>query len=93
MFENNTHGTYGASLLDKRWLAKRQEILQRDNFCCVICRSTDQLQVHHRQYHFIERTRRYKEPWEYADHLMITLCRSCHQRGHRRYKVPTLALY
>src|SRR5690606_22999315 len=85
----NTHGTYGATLLDIRWKNKRKEILSRDGGKCVICRSTDKLQVHHRQYHFVQRLNRFKDPWEYDNNLMITLCQSCHSRGHYKYTVPT----
>lgn len=84
------HGGYGASLLDPRWKAKRQEILARDHYECVFCKSRENLQVHHRQYHFSQTLNRFKEPWEYDSSLMITVCESCHQKGHRLYKVPIM---
>lgn len=84
------HGTYGALLFDPRWKIRREEILSRDNASCVICRGQHKLQVHHRQYHFIVRTRQFKLPWEYDNFLLITLCESCHKRGHSKYKVPTI---
>ncbi|MEN0052374.1 MAG: hypothetical protein AAGC65_01830 [Mucilaginibacter sp.] len=86
------HGTYGVLLFDPRWKAKRAEIVSRDGNACVICRGEDELQVHHRQYHFILVAGAFKMPWDYEDHLLITLCRSCHQRGHSKFKVPTLNL-
>lgn len=82
------HGGYGASLFDPRWKSKRKEILDRDNNKCVICKSGDNLQVHHRQYHFSRMMNVFKNPWEYENRLLITLCESCHQKGHRLYKVP-----
>lgn len=84
------HGGYGASLFDPRWKAKRQEILARDGNKCAICKSDQKLQVHHRQYHFSRLLNSFKEPWEYENHLMVTLCVDCHSRGHRMYKVPTM---
>jgi C4-dicarboxylate-specific signal transduction histidine kinase len=45
------HGTYGKTLLDPRWKEKRKVILARDQNRCVICKSEESLQVHHRQYH------------------------------------------
>ena len=84
-----THGTYGASLFDIRWQQKRKSILARDLNKCVICQEAKDLQVHHRQYHFINRLNRFKEPWDYANELLITLCSVCHKRGHRKYKIPT----
>lgn len=86
------HGSYGNLLFDPRWKAKRTEVLLRDNHCCVICNSADQLQVHHRQYQFIKKENAFKMPWAYSDHLLITLCKSCHQRGHNKFKVPIIIL-
>jgi hypothetical protein len=86
------HGTYGRLLFDKRWSAKRAEIIHRDNECCTICGNVGKLQVHHRQYHFIVALRQFKAPWDYEDYLMISLCENCHSRGHAQYKVPILYL-
>lgn len=82
------HGGYGATLFDPRWKAKRKEILNRDNNQCVICKADSNLQVHHRQYHFSRTLNVFRNPWEYDHKLMITLCETCHQKGHRLYKVP-----
>ena len=82
------HGAYGATLFDPRWKARRKEILERDHHRCVICHSAESLQVHHRQYHFVKSMNVYKNPWEYDDSLLITLCESCHKKGHGQYKVP-----
>ena len=84
------HGTYGELLFHPKWKNKRKLILQRDLNSCVICRGKENLQVHHRQYHFIVRDQKFKLPWNYTDNLMITLCRSCHQKGHSKFKVPTI---
>lgn len=86
------HGSYGSLLFDPRWKSKRAEIMIRDNNCCVVCSSADELQVHHRQYHFIKAVNGFKMPWAYSSHLLITLCKSCHQRGHSKFKVPTLII-
>lgn len=83
------HGTYGELLFRPEWKAKRKEIIERDK-CCVVCESSEVLQVHHRQYHFIVRENRFKMPWDYANNLLITLCEQCHRRGHGKYKVPTI---
>lgn len=92
LLDQENHGTYGAALLDERWKKKRREILERDNHTCVNCGFQDNLQVHHRQYHFQIKTRKYKEPWDYPNSLMITLCTPCHQRGHQLYKVPSIVI-
>lgn len=86
---NIVHGSYGALLFDPRWQNKRLSILNRDAHRCVLCSSTSDLQVHHRQYHFIKAKKEFSPPWEYDDRLLLTLCEKCHQKGHRQYKVPT----
>ena len=85
-----THGSYGALLFHPRWKSKRKEILARDMNRCVHCKSDKELQVHHRQYHFIVQQQQFRLPWDYPDHLLITLCESCHSHGHNKYKVPTI---
>ena len=86
------HGSYGSLLFDARWKEKREAILKRDENRCVLCKSDHNVQVHHRQYHFIIRDNQFKAPWDYDDHLLITLCESCHKRGHNKYKVPTITI-
>lgn len=86
------HGSYGHLLFDHRWQSKRNEIMTRDNGCCVICKGKDDLLVHHRQYHYLKAAKGFKVPWDYLDHLLITLCKSCHQRGHSKFKVPILQI-
>ena len=84
------HGTYGALLFRPEWRVKREVILKRDLNSCAICSSSISLQVHHRQYHFIVKDNKFKLPWEYTENLLITLCESCHKRGHSKFKVPTI---
>ena len=86
------HGSYGALILHPNWKARRKEILTRDQHRCRICNSIKELQVHHRQYLFVKATQRFKSPWDYPDHLMITLCSNCHSRGHAMYKVPSIII-
>lgn len=89
---SETHGSYGALILHPNWKAKRKEIIERDLFKCVICSSGEDLHVHHRQYHFIKATQKFKVPWDYPNHLLITLCSTCHGRGHSKFKVPSIIL-
>ncbi|MFN4286603.1 MAG: HNH endonuclease [Lacibacter sp.] len=87
-FWQNELERYRQLLLHPLWLQRRNAILQRDSYRCRNCGATSQLQVHHRQYHVYRHNNFRKEPWAYADHLLITLCRSCHENGHRRHVVP-----
>lgn len=87
-----THGSYGSLLFDPKWKTKRAVILHRDSYQCILCKENSNLQIHHRQYHFLHATQTFKLPWDYSDHLLITLCERCHSKGHRQHKVPTIYL-
>lgn len=84
----SNHGSYRELLFDERWREKRMHILERDGYKCTICGSEKNLVVHHKQYH-IDKNGRKLRPWEYNDKYLITLCSSCHQRGHAKFDIPT----
>jgi 5-methylcytosine-specific restriction endonuclease McrA len=84
------HGGYKAALFREEWRIKRLEILKRDYQKCCNCDAHDELQVHHRQYHFSVKNQKFLEPWEYPSDLLITLCRRCHNIGHNKYQVPII---
>ncbi|MBC9913893.1 hypothetical protein ICL55_25845 [Chitinophaga varians] len=90
--EGKSHGSYGALLFHPNWKTKRKEILHRDGHRCIHCHSDKDLQVHHRQYHFIANLQQFRLPWDYPGHLLITLCEPCHTKGHSKYKVPTITI-
>ena len=90
--EAPAHGSYGALLFDPRWKQRRAEILARDSELCMICAGSEDLQVHHRQYHFIKEQQGFKVPWDYEDRLLITLCKNCHNRGHGKFNVPIIVI-
>ena len=65
---------YSEKLKYPRWQKKRLEIFQRDEFKCQSCGNTEKtLAVHHRIY------LRGKDPWDYPNELLITLCCVCHE--------------
>jgi len=66
--------TYNELLKDPRWQKKRLEIMQRDGFQCCLCGDTEStLNVHHKYYIYK------KDPWDYPDELLVTLCEYCHK--------------
>ena len=66
--------TYQEMLKHPKWQKKRLEILERDNWECQICHDSEStLVVHHRRY--ISNV----EPWDYPNHLLVTLCEECHE--------------
>ena len=80
---------YADLLRHELWLVRREHILSRDGRRCVLCSSTENLLVHHRQYHVDRVTGEQLKPWEYGDRFLVTLCSRCHELGHRKFKVPT----
>lgn len=84
-----TQENYNELLRDPRWISKRKHILKRDQFECQCCGSKEKLQVHHRQYHFLEHIQQFQLPWNYTNHYLVTLCKICHETGHLHYKIPT----
>lgn len=56
-----------------KWQKKRLEILEREDFTCEICGSTDkQLHIHHNYYE------PKLKPWEYDSDTLHCLCCDCH---------------
>lgn len=80
--------SYRKLLFDKRWLEKKARIIQRDNYQCKICGSNWHLVVHHKQYHVHKNSGKKFLPWEYDNKYLVTLCESCHKKGHDLYDIP-----
>lgn len=78
---------YITLLTHPSWFAKRNDILKRDKYICQNCGSIIELQVHHRQYHINKKTGQKRPPWEYNNKFLITLCKCCHQAGHKHYQI------
>jgi hypothetical protein len=65
---------YLAKLRDPRWQKMRLEVMQRDEFRCFHCASTDKtLNVHHCYYEWD------RDPWDYPISSLRTLCEECHE--------------
>jgi hypothetical protein len=72
--------TYSEKMKDPRWQRKRLEVFERDEWCCqVCCDDSATLNVHHRYY------LNNKEPWEYPNEALITLCEDCHNDEKNNY--------
>lgn len=72
---------YTNQLRTLNWKIKRFKILKRDNFCCLECKSENNLQVHHTKY--IQG----RMAWEYPDDVLHTLCSECHIKIHKNTKI------
>jgi hypothetical protein len=62
-------------LRDPRWQKKRLEILSRDEWMCQSCFDSESTLVVHRRRYLAGR-----DPWDYPDSLLITLCEECQKR-------------
>jgi len=85
-------GEYALLLSMNQWKVKRNAILARDDCKCRKCNSNANLNVHHRQYHICKITGLKKQPWQYQNRYLITLCRTCHVKGHQLFNIPTFTI-
>lgn len=79
---------YWQKLKDPRWQAMRLRIMERDKFSCRDCKDEKStLNVHHAFY------RKGRDPWEYDESDLITLCETCHENRHdsKEYILSALA--
>jgi 5-methylcytosine-specific restriction endonuclease McrA len=68
---------YYDKLLKSEWTIKKNKILKRDEYKCTCCGSGENLVVHH-TFYFGD----YRNPWEYPNKSLITLCETCHHDYH-----------
>ena len=90
--KENQSSSYSDLLAMPQWQAKRREILKRDGEQCCSCGTKKALQVHHRQYHRHAKTGERKNPWDYNNRYLITLCATCHEQGHLKYQIPVFSI-
>ena len=75
---------YKQQLRSNEWKLKRNEILERDNYCCRECSSKEFLQIHHIKYIYG------RNAWDYPNYLLITYCGNCHRYLHSKEKIIVL---
>ena len=74
---------YQEYIKSQEWQEVRQKIFKRDNFRCVKCGASKNLQVHHITYENLGEEK-------YAD--LVTLCNDCHNATHNMTTIDYLAL-
>ena len=68
--------TYAEKYKHPNWQRKRLEIMNRADFTCEACGSTNNsLQVHHGYYE------RGMDPWDYDDDTLHCFCVDCHLKA------------
>jgi glutaredoxin len=79
---------YSDLLKDPRWQKKRLEILNRDEFMCVLCSNEKStLHVHHVGY------AESGKPWDVNNELLQTLCEECHKEEEEYLKETKPVLF
>jgi len=69
----NFTNSYAEYMQSEEWWERRWEIIERDGGCCIRCKSTDDLQVHHLSYERLG---------DEEDADLVTLCLDCHNLIH-----------
>lgn len=66
------------------WRLKREKIKDKDNGCCLLCLNEHKIKSMDTVHHIIE----LKEDWDkrFEEDNLISLCESCHQVVHNKYK-------
>jgi len=78
---------YAEQLKNPLWQKMRLEILQRDNFTCLLCGDTEtELHIHHKKY------QKGKNPWDYSNDNFQTLCKHCHKNTEAFKIIPLTPL-
>lgn len=73
---------YSEKLKNPQWQRRRLQVLERDEWKCHECGEADKtLHVHHRFYITG------REPWEYLPFALVSLCESCHDKGHKKASI------
>lgn len=86
---NTPASIYEHKLITIEWNIRRIQILVRDGFKCVKCGvKGNNLHVHHKRY-----SKSYRNPWEYPDNYLVTLCPSCHKELHDKTPASSLVTY
>lgn len=77
------NSTYDRLLQSNNWKITRERILNRDNHKCQWCGKSYNLNVHHKYYSKYPNGK-LVYPWNYPDNALITLCKDCHTKAHRK---------
>lgn len=89
---NNSLGktkTVYALLLERpEWIAYRLKVLAVKGEICEWCRSDKNLQVHHK-YYLKYPNGKHIMPWQYKMEALLVLCKDCHIKAHKKYKIKS----
>lgn len=89
-FNNSLDKTTAYDLLLDRpeWKAYRLKVLAERDKKCEWCGSNKILQVHHKFY-LKYPDGKYILPWQYKMDALLVLCKDCHTKAHKKYKIKS----
>lgn len=92
LFNNSldkTKTAYDLLLERPEWKAYRLKVLAERGEKCEWCGSTNKiLQVHHKFY-LKYPNGKYILPWKYNINCLLVLCKDCHTKAHKQYKIKS----
>ena len=85
---NKTKTAYDLLLERPEWKAYRLAVLAERGEKCEWCGSNKKLHVHHKFYLKYPNGKKIL-PWEYKTDALLVLCKDCHTKAHKQYKIKT----
>ena len=83
-----TKTAYELLLERPEWKAYRLAVLAERGELCEWCGSNKNLQVHHKFYLKYPNGKKIL-PWEYNINCLLVLCKDCHEKTHKKYKIKS----
>ena len=83
-----TKTAYELLLERPEWKAYRLAVLAERGELCEWCGSNKNLQVHHKFYLKYPNGKKIL-PWEYNINCLLVLCKDCHEKAHKKYKIKS----
>lgn len=85
---DKTKTAYELLLERPEWKAYRLAVLAERGELCEWCGSNKNLQVHHKFYLKYPNGKKIL-PWEYNINCLLVLCKDCHEKAHKKYKIKS----
>lgn len=85
---DKTKTAYELLLECPEWKNFRKNIIEIKGKQCEWCATNKNLQVHHK-YYLKTPDGKYILPWRYNINALLVLCKNCHEKAHKKYKIKS----
>ena len=85
---DKTKTAYDLLLECPEWKKFRKNIIEIKGKQCEWCATNKNLQVHHK-YYLKTPDGKYILPWRYNINALLVLCKNCHEKAHKKYKIKS----